>query len=321
MLRRLLFFLVIYSTLYPHELEAGVQQRLRLGCLYVLSIGSNTKQDASSSAPTSNFTPDDFPFSKIGQSKGYNVNAFAKWAAHNATLITNEFGHYHPELILEHLRKSYLSYLKTQKVGEPSKVKYRIDDPSIYIRSHIGLKFKDESEALPEEAIQIANFSTVYTHAEESLGGFNSEAPYLRLNWKFAANQFSDNEGNILESGFIMLHNESPSVDTIIYRAPGAWDAKPAFRNIMKRVNTLATSPWSKSSRTEWAKVMRGFFITMPFYSGTAGIGRVYFSALAAKMKEGSTIKLPADIDLYAFTLNEADFVSWCETTIFDREN
>ncbi|MEZ4815393.1 MAG: hypothetical protein R3A80_09355 [Bdellovibrionota bacterium] len=302
-------------------MEAGVQQRLRLGCLYVLSIGSNTKQDASSSTPTSKFTPEDFPHSKIGTSKGYNAVTFAKWAAENATLIANDLSHSHPELVLERLRKAYLKYQKTQKMEQAYKVNYRIDDNSKYIRSHIGLKIKDGSEALPEEATQIANFATVYTHVEESLGGFNSDATYLRRNWRFATNQFSDNEGNILESGFIMLHNESPSVDTIIYRAPGAWDAKPAFRNIMQRVNTLATSPWSKSSRAEWVKVMRGFFITMPFYSGTAGIGRVFFSALAAKMKGGGTIKLPADIDLYALTLNEADFASWCESTIFDREN
>lgn len=293
--------------------EASVVQWGRLACLHTLGLVS--KKNSIHPVDTKTISPSDFPVSRVGQSKGYDPGAYAQWAAGATASTANDFGKVHPELILEKIRKSYRNY-GIALGRDVSLIRFRLNDNSVYVRSHIGLKIKDSSQAEEGEDVAMANYALIVNNVEQSLGGFNYEALYLRREWNFAANPFQLSEGNVLFSGLVMLHSNSPVLDTIIYRSPGAWDAKPAFQLLMKRVDELARTEWNRESRLEWLRLMRGYFMMMPFYSGSAGIGRVYFTSLAHKMRNGVAISLPPDIDIQALTLSEDNFLRFYEASM-----
>jgi len=59
----------------------------------------------------------------------------------------------------------------------------------------------------------------------------------------------------------------------------------------------------------EFIVAMQGYFHAMPFQGGSAGIGRIFFSALFHSVL-GEPIKLHPDIDVLAMSLDREQFTT-----------
>ena len=106
--------------------------------------------------------------------------------------------------------------------------------------------------------------------------------------------------GEKLPSGSLELID---GMDLTIYHPDGPV-AKIIFQDALNRVDSLLTGPASKQ---DFVRAMRAYFIAMPFYRGSAAIGRIAFSALFLHLFQ-HTIALPASVDTFAITATEDEY-------------
>ena len=85
--------------------------------------------------------------------------------------------------------------------------------------------------------------------------------------------------------------------------------AKVIFEDAMARINQIQ---FSTTPKRAFALSMRGYFISMPFYRGSAAIGRIAFAALYSHLFH-RTISLPASVDTSAMIMSEADFLEFIQ--------
>ena len=270
------------------------------------------------------YAPTNFPPALRAEILGYDIKSYQDFARTQAAQLAAQFFDHSPGAIFDELSNSYSKFLLSTGKKQ-SNVYNRLGsnkDPHLY--NFLG----DSSPPTPNdsaiETFAKKLFALSEGNIEKSYREKNGESPFIESHyykgqWHSSASpKYRTLHGEEISAGAILREDNYKIADDktseltkskLQLRSCYPKEGRIIMKDVFARIDKLKNKSWEEA-KLDYAVAMRGFFISTPLYSGTAGIGRIYFSALASRLS-GKAVTLPADIDIHAMTLNEADFTNW----------
>lgn len=252
-------------------------------------------------APTRNhFVESDFPSSN--QFSGTQDRRFSSWAAMQATSAVGRLGRGDTfEHVLEELRAARRFFQYDWGVGE-----WRWSESDSWTDFRYARQLRARFFWL-QRFRRLLYLNPNYSIGEPVVLSAIRANPQLspRERRSTVSLVYHTRNGQPLPGGRIELID---GMELTIHHPTGPV-ARVIFLDSMNRIHQIQSSPTPKR---DFALSMRGYFISMPFYRGSAAIGRIAFAALYSRLFHRA-ISLPASVDSSAMIMSEADFLEFIE--------
>ncbi len=160
--------------------------------------------------------------------------------------------------------------------------------------------------AFNRDRSHLADALVVHLKKDNQLGAFD-------YNLLIVDRHYETSTGEILKSSSTKFQRLNPDDQKSPYlvstlNAPKP-EIDPLMADVYRRIRMALTSKDKDEARNQLGHAMYGFFNAMPYYRGSAAIGRIVFTALFSYI-EGKAVVLDPECDVKALTQHQLEYLN-----------